>query len=304
MSHADSKQRFFFSDCDIRGEILRLEESLAPILQARDYPLSVQSVLSEAMAAVVLMANTLKFEGRLSLQAQGSGAVTLLLAEATHDGQIRGLAKLDESKLDESQMIAGSQPAEDSAPQPSLADLLGADGVLAITIRPTQGQQYQGVVPLDAPTLAACLEHYFDQSEQLKTRLWLTGGNGRAAGLLLQQLPNHASSAEENADIWQNIEVLADTLTMEELLDLPSEEVLHRLFHEQSVQLPDAQAIHFGCTCSRDKVQRTLASIGASELQGILDDLGEASISCDFCGQTELFDAVDLAQIIRELDPA
>lgn len=291
MSNADSKQRFFFSDCDIRGEILRLEASLAPILQAREYPLSVQSLLSEAMAAVVLLASTLKFEGRLSLQAQGTGGVTLLLAEATHDGQIRGLAKYDESQFDAA-----------CTEQPSMADLLGQEGIMAITIRPVQGQQYQGVVPLDANSLAACLEHYFDQSEQLKTRLWLTGGNGRAAGLLLQQLPSHVSTADENASIWQNIETLADTLTMEELLDLPNEEVLHRLFHEQTVQLADAQPLRFGCTCSREKVRRTLASLGAGELQSILGELGEAAISCDFCSQTEVFDAVDLAQIIRELN--
>ena len=292
MSNADSKQRFFFSDCDIRGEILRLEASLAPILQAREYPLSVQSVLSEAMAAVVLLASTLKFEGRLSLQAQGSGAVTLLLAEATHDGQIRGLAKYDETQFD---------ATDTNNSQPSLTDLLGTEGVMAITIRPLHGKQYQGVVPLDADSLAACIEHYFSQSEQLKTRIWLTGGNGRAAGLLLQQLPNQVSTPDENADIWQNIETLANTLTMEELLDLPNEEVLHRLFHEQTVQLADAQSLRFGCTCSRDKVSRTLASLGAAELQSILDELGEASINCDFCGQTEVFDAVDLAQIIHEL---
>lgn len=288
MSNADSKQRFLFPDSDIRGEILRLEASLAPILQAREYPLAVQGLLSEAMAAVVLMASTLKFEGRLSLQAQGKGPVSLLLAEATHDGQIRGLARFaEDTRYD--------------GVQPSVTELLGDGAVMAITIRPAQGQQYQGVVPLDAPSLAACLEHYFTQSEQLTTRLWLGAGNGRAAGLLLQRLPDRAANRTHNDEVWQNVETLADTLTMEELLDLPVETVLHRLFHETPPQLPPAQPLRFACTCSREKVQHTLLSLGREELQGILDELGEAVITCDFCGRTETFDAVDLDQLIHSL---
>lgn len=289
MSNADSKQRFLFPDSDIRGEILRLEGALAPVLQARDYPLSVQGQLSEALAASVLMASTLKFEGKLALQAQGQGPVNLLLVEAGHDGSLRGLARYDEDTHFEGD-------------QPTLQDLLGKAGIMAITIRPTQGQQYQGVVPLDAPTLAICLERYFRQSEQLDTRIWLAAGNGRAAGLLLQRLPERIASREANDAAWENIQALADTLTMEELLDLPAETVLHRLFHEQPPQLPPPQPLHFACTCSREKVRHTLLSLGADELQAILDDLGEAAISCDFCGNAETFDAVDLAQLIREAE--
>jgi len=287
MTNADCKQRFLFPDSDIRGEILRLEGALAPVLSARDYPLSVQGLLSEAMAAAVLMASTLKFEGRLALQAQGNGPVNLLLAEAGHDGSVRGLARWEDGVRFEGE-------------QPDLPTLLGDGGVMAITIRPRQGQQYQGVVPLDAGSLATCLEHYFTQSEQLDTRLWLAAGNGRAAGLLLQRLPERVASREHNDQVWQTIQALADTLTMEELLDLPATTVLHRLFHEEPPQLPPAQPLHFACSCSRDKVRHTLLSLGASELQAILDDLGEAAISCDFCGHSEVFDAVDLAQLVHE----
>ncbi len=287
MTNADSKQRFLFPDSDIRGEILRLEASLAPVLQARDYPLSVQGLLSEALAAAMLMASTLKFEGRLALQAQGSGPVTLLLTEACHDGSLRGLARFDEhTRFD--------------GTQPPLGELLGADGVLVITIRPQQGNQYQGVVPLEAASLAACLEGYFRQSEQLETRLWLAAGNGRAAGLLLQRLPDRLAERHHNDEVWQHVQTLADTLTMEELLDLPADTVLHRLFHEQPPQLPPAQPLRFACSCSRDKVRHTLLSLGADELQGVLDDIGEAVVSCDFCGRSEVFDAVDLAQLVHE----
>lgn len=287
MTDADSKQRFLFPDSDIRGEILRLEASLAPVLQSRDYPLSVQGLLSEAMAAAMLMASTLKFQGRLALQAQGSGPVTLLMAEASDQGEVRGLARFDDDTHFEGE-------------QPGLQQLLGDGGLMAITIRPHQGQQYQGVVPIDSPSLSGCLEHYFKQSEQLDTRLWLAAGNGRAAGLLLQRLPDRLADRAHNDEVWQHLQVLADTLTMEELLDLPAQTVLHRLFHEQPHELPPAQPLRFACTCSRQRVRHTLLSLGATELQGILDDIGEAVISCDFCGHGETFDAVDLAQLIHE----
>lgn len=288
MTDADRKQRFLFHDSDIRGEIVRLEASLAPVLQARDYPLSVQSLLSEAVAAVVLLASTLKFEGRLSLQAQGSGPVRLLLAEATHQSEVRGLAQ--------------HGPVVPADTQPRLKQMLGKDGLMAITIRPQRGRQYQGVVPLEAASLAGCLEHYFAQSEQLPTRVWLAAGNGRAAGLLLQQLPDRTTDHEQNQEVWEHVQALADTLTMEELLDLPSETVLHRLFHEEPPELSPAIPVTFACTCSRQKVRNTLLSLGRRELQAMLDEQGEVTVSCDFCGNDEHFDAVDLDELIHESD--
>lgn len=285
MTDADTRQHFLFPDSDIRGEIVRLEQSFARVAQARDYPMSVQGLLGEALAAATLMVGTLKFDGRLSLQAQGPGPVSLLLAEATHEGGVRGLAK------------HGPVPAESPA---SLRQMLGRDGLMAITIRPAQGRQYQGVVPLDASSLAGCLEHYFVQSEQLPTRVWLASGNGRAAGLLLQRLPDRLADAPHNAEMWRQVATLADTLTAEELLDLPPREVLRRLFHEVPPELPPARPVGFACTCSRQRIHNTLVSLGADELQSMLDEQGEITVSCDFCGSEERFDAVDLRQLIHE----
>ncbi|PKM23277.1 MAG: Hsp33 family molecular chaperone HslO [Gammaproteobacteria bacterium HGW-Gammaproteobacteria-14] len=286
MSQHDQRQRFLFPDSDIRGEIVRLESSLIPVLNARAYPLDVQSLLSESLAAVVLMAGTLKFEGRLSLQAQGNGRVSLLVAESTHDGGIRGLARHSDGEADQL--------------EPS--SLLGEDGIMAITIRPERGSQYQGVIPLEGLTLAACLEGYFEQSEQLPTRLWLAAGNGRAAGLLLQRLPDQVADRDDNAAVWQHVQTLADTLTLEELLDLPEETVLYRLFHETPPEVTAPQPLRFHCTCSREKVASTLMSLGRVELQAILDEQGSATISCDFCASETHFDAVDLDQLIHQLN--
>ena len=284
MNNADFKQRFLFPETDIRGELVRLDESLEAILGSHDYPLAVQGLVGEAVAAVALLAGTLKFSGRLSLQAQGRGPVSLLLAECTHDGQLRALARHD-GELDTAANIGA---------------LIG-DGTMVITITPDQGRQYQGIVPLEGDTLAQCLEGYFQQSEQLPTRLWLASGNGRAAGLMLQRLPDQVASGDENRNQWEHLEALAGTLKMEELLDLPAETVLRRLFHETPPRLPEAQPLRFGCTCSRERTENALLSLGADELKTLLDEDGEATLTCDFCLSQQHFDAVDLAELIRRL---
>lgn len=284
MNNADFKQRFLFPETDIRGELVRLDESLEAILGTHDYPLAVQGLVGEAVAAVALLAGTLKFSGRLSLQAQGRGPVSLLLAECTHDGQLRALARHD-GDLDTAADIR---------------TLIG-DGTMVITIIPDQGRQYQGIVPLEGDTLAQCLEGYFQQSEQLPTRLWLAAGNGRASGLMLQRLPDQMTSRDGNQRQWEHLEALAGTLKMEELLDLPAETVLRRLFHDTPPRLPEPQPLRFGCTCSRERTENALLSLGADELKTLLDEDGEATLTCDFCLSQQHFDAVDLAELIRRL---
>lgn len=282
----DSRYRFLFPETDIRGETLRLEASLAPAIQGRHYPDGVATLLGEAMAACALLSGTLKFEGRMSLQAQGHGPVSLLLAESSHDGALRGLARW--------------KGALSGLMQPSMTTLL-TGGTLAITIRPDQGQQYQGVVPLSGESLAACLEIYFEQSEQLPTRLWLAAGNGRAAGFMLQRLPDQVAQADDNALHWETLTTLAATLTTEELLGLPASELLHRLFHQTPPVLTKPAPLRFACTCSRQRVAGTLMALGAAELESMLEDLGKAEVVCDFCGQAEVFDKVDLGLLIHQI---
>lgn len=282
----DLRQRFLFPNSDIRGEIVRLDASLKPIISARQYPMAAESLLAEAVAAVTLLSGSLKFKGRLSLQAQGEGAIKLLLAECTHDSQVRALLHHNDA-----QGIPNSS---------AVGELIGK-GVMAITIRPEQGQDYQGMVPMEKDSLAGCLEDYFEQSEQLPTRIWLASGNGQAAGIMLQALPQQVATKEENDLTWERVVALTETITMDELLGLPVETVLHRLFHEDPPQLPDAQEVSFGCTCSRERVARALISLGVEELQSILDEQNEAEIQCDFCSKAQTFDAVDLAQLIHTM---
>ncbi|MDQ2694317.1 MAG: Hsp33 family molecular chaperone HslO, partial [Pseudomonadota bacterium] len=167
----------------------------------------------------------------------------------------------------------------------------------AITIDPGSGaEQYQGLVSLAGPTLAAALEDYFHRSEQLPTRLWLAADPRRAAGLLLQRLPGTAA----DPDAWSRIQQLGATVTATELLGLDDRDTLGRLFHQETVRLLAGQALSFRCTCSRQRTAAMLRALGAGEVQQILAGEGRVSVECQFCGMAYDFDAVDAAGLLAD----
>lgn len=280
---SDFIQRFHFSDSPVRGELVQLDATLAEVLDRHDYPEAVVRLLGEAMAACVLLASTLKFEGALILQARGEGPLAMLMVECNHRREVRAIA----------------QPGEDWDDSCTAMPLeqLFANGQLAITIDPVDGQRYQGIVPLQGHHLAACIEHYFQQSEQLPTRLWLAADREAAAGLLLQVLPGHDQG--EDADIWPRLTQLTDTVQADELLELPASELLYRLYHEETVELHTAEDVCFRCTCSRERTEQVLLSLGEAELRDILAEQGSIEISCQFCHQEYRFDPIDVEQLLR-----
>lgn len=281
---SDQIQRFHFSDSPVRGELVQLTGSVEEVLERHDYPERVERLLAEAMAASVLLATTLKFEGSLILQARGNGPLETLMVECNHRREVRAIARVGEDW----------SPA---AEQLSLGELFGNEGQLAITIDPEVGQRYQGIVPLDGDTLAACLEHYFMQSEQLPTRLWLASTDEGAAGLLLQVLPGHDQG--EDADIWPRLCQLTNTVTAPELLGLAATDLLFRLYHEETVELHPSEAVSFRCTCSRERTEQVLLSLGEPELRDIVADQGAIEVSCQFCNQEYRFDPIDVEQMLR-----
>lgn len=255
------------------------------MLAKHDYPLEVQTLLGEIMAAAILLAATLKFEGQLTIQARGNGPVSLLNVECTHEHQLRAIARWD-----------GDTTGMD------FRALLG-NAVLAITITPRQGERYQGIVPLTGTSLAECLEFYFAQSEQLPTRIWLYQGNNRAGGLLLQVLPYNSANPVDPArqqEDWHRVSSLAATLTADELLNLDSETLLTRLFHEEEVTVFPPEPIEFRCTCSRERTAAALVQLGKAELEDIVAEQGQVEITCQFCNQQYRFDPVDVAMLFQE----
>ena len=280
----DNLQRFVFEDAPIRGQIVHLDATYRAVLERKAYPPAVREVLGELMAASALLASTLKFEGKLIMQVQGSGPVRLLLAECNESGAMRALAHWR------------------GEVEPAPLDALVGEGKFVITIDPqTSGERYQGIVGLEGGSLARALEHYFAQSEQLETRLWLAADRNQAAGMLLQKLPNREGG---DADTWYRAVHLGSTLTRVELLSLPVREILRRLYHEDDIRLFDRQPLSFRCSCSRERVEAVLRMLGREEIVSILEERGDIEVDCEFCGARYAFDRVDAAQLFTPPAPA
>jgi len=276
MIEHDCLRRFIFPALGIRGEWVNLTESWQAAKQFQKSPDIVQHQLGQALAAVTMLSATIKFKGSMILQAQGSGPLLTLVAQATHKRKIRGLVRGDVQ-----------------APCATLAELFG-EGRLVLTIEQANAGPYQGVVPLAGKNLADALETYFSQSEQLKTRLWLFADDTRAGGLLLQELPalQHAP-----AD-WERIEILTDTVTAEELLSLTCRDMLHRLFHEEQVKVFEPEPVNFECACSRSRIERTLKALGKQALLNLLHEHGNIEVGCEFCGAQYAFDPIDVESVL------
>lgn len=292
MTDLDTLHRFTFSDAPVRGEIVGLSNSLQTLLANATYPAPIQGLLAEMAAATALLTATLKFEGEISLQIQGKGPMNYAVVSSTHELNYRGVARWDESL-------------------PSLPDRfseLCAQSVLVITITPDEGERYQGVVALDQETFAACLENYFQQSEQLLTRVFLfaqTEGGAAAGGMLLQVLPASAEATATNeADEFNHFATLAETLTAEEMLNLPVQTVLHRLYHEHDIELFDAEPVAFKCTCSKERSAAALRNIEKAELLSIVEQEGSVNMNCQYCHAEYRFDAIDIEAIHSGQQPS
>ena len=274
MAAQDITQRFIFDNADVRGELASLDSSYRQILAKHAYPQPVQALLGEMLAAAVLLSTTIKFDGLLILQARSSGPVSTLMVECSSDQAVRGIARY----------------ADDL--QGETLDELMPDGVLAITIDPTNGQRYQGIVSLEGGSLATALDSYFANSEQLPARSRLLADGRAARGFLLQALPaDRQPDAQEREETWQRLNILADTLSAEELISLDNQTLLHRLYHEEDVRLFDARPARFECSCSAERSGNALVSLGREDVLQLLQEQGgEITVDCQFCNSRYQYD--------------
>ena len=296
MHDRDCLHRFVFDQFPIRGHLVHLDAAWRALIEHREYPQSVRDVLGEAVAASLLLAATVKFDGTLSLQLQGDGPVHLVLAQCTSGLGVRGLARFRDAITPEA-ADPGNRPAV-------IGDLLGA-GNLTVTLETDDGgQRYQGIVPITGNRLADSLQVYFENSEQLPTRLWLYADGHGASGMLLQRLPGSgkvagASEAAAIDDAWRRVQLIGDTLTREELRTLTDAEILHRLFNEDDLRLFEPSPVYFRCRCSRERVGGMLQGLGETETRSVLAERGEVEVRCDFCNRAYVFDAVDVARLFN-----
>jgi molecular chaperone Hsp33 len=287
---SDQLLKSLFEGQGARVEIVQLDATWREIIARHQYPTCIQRLLGELVCAASLLSANLKFNGALVLQIQGDGPVGLLLVECQADLSLRATVKL-----------RGSTDAlPDDMDLQSLLNPKGG-GRFSIILDPLDrlpGQQpYQGIVPLEGSTVAELLEHYMASSEQLQTRLWLAADGQRAGGLLLQKLPDHGGQALVDADLWDRAQELAATVKRDELLRLRPEDLLRRLYWQETLHVFDPLPVRHHCACSRERVASVIRSLGQAEADSILSEQGSITISCDYCVKDFVFDAVDVAEL-------
>ena len=270
-------QRFLLDKLDIRGAVVRLDSVWQQLLTRRNYPAPVIELLGQMSATTLLLADNLKQPGRMTIELRDDGQVPLLVIDCNEALHFRCMA----------------QQSEEIRPD-SLIDLLGHGQLLLSLDLPSMRQPYQSFVPLVGDSIAEIIEHYLKQSEQLAARLFLAASPHGACGLFLQKMP---STDQRDADGWTRIEALAGTVRPEELLDLPGEELLTRLFHEETVHVFDKKAVTGNCPEDRGKVKNMLLALGREEIYAALRERGEIVIRDDLGNREYRFDKAAIDEL-------
>lgn len=276
-------QRFLLPELDIRGAVVRLDQVWQALRAGRNYPPAVATLLGQMSAISAIITGNLKQTGRLTFQIQGHGPVSLLVVDCTEALNLRAMARVD-----------GDVPESGD-----LAALVG-DGSLQLSLdAPSMREPYRSLVPLQGDSIAAVFEHYLTQSEQQPARLWLACSPATSTALFLQCLPG---AAERDADGWSRVTQLAHTVKDEELLSLPVEELLGRLFAEENVLLLDSRPVVHHWPPDRAKVIDMLRGLGEAQIRRVFAEHGEVVIRDDLSNNDYHFDADDIDMIFAPPD--
>lgn len=289
----DTLQRFVFENTPVRGNLVNLTQTFQQALNLQQLPKGLRHALGELMAASALLSATLKMHGALVLQIQSKGLLKLLVVECSSD--LEGAIKIR----------ATAKWSGEISDEKTLFELI-EHGHFMITLDPKDGgQAYQGIVPLEGDSISAILENYMLRSEQIDTKIWLCCDGNSAAGMLIQKLPETMNQVTQTHDLisqdletWNRVGYLASTVTEDELLNLPTETLLTRLFNEEDIRLFEASPTAFFCSCTRESVSNMLRMLGDEELTSIIEERGNIEVNCDFCNTLYTFDKVDAAQLM------
>ena len=303
---SDKLHRFLLEKLNVHGGWIQLDHTWQDILATTDYPKPIRKVLGEAITAVSLIASSLKFKGSLIMQMNDTHPVTMLVVQASSEGTLRGIARWtgkiedDTSFRDlfgEGRLVMSIQ--KETSPPSDAGDASDAGksrsrNPSTINQREKMGRTelYQSIISLDGDNLSEVLATYFKQSEQLDTQFILTADENKAAGLMLQSLP---STDDEQG--WDHALALANTIKSEEILALGAQEMLHLLYHEEDLRLYEGEERRFQCTCSQEKVESLVKSLGIEEANETINEQGNIGIDCQFCNQRYQLDSIDIKRI-------
>jgi len=270
---------------DARLMTVHLGKTKNEMLDHQTMPMAVKTLCEELVAAACLLSHMLKFDGQMILQIKGSGPITMMVAECSSEGHIRSTAQWAE--------VGNASTFE---------DLVGT-GYLAVTVDPRQGERYQGIVPLESGSISGCLNRYFENSEQLDTKLWLATNQSTVGGLLIQRIPDEGGQSLQGYSNWKTLSTLADTITDHELALDAGPLLIYKLFHELDPRGFDPWTIEFGCSCSRERSARALRALGETELKQLFTEQPSFTLDCHFCGQVYQYDQADLEWLLSDQPP-
>ncbi len=280
-----------------RGRIVRLDNVMREVFGRAQYPDNVAAAVAETAALGALIASLMKFDGIFTLQLQGNGPISVLVADVTSAGKIRATAKYDAKAIENAQVLRKTEGQIE--PTPHWLE----NGNLIFTIDQGKNTElYQGVVDLQGKNLEECALRYFKNSEQIDTYLHLylqkKGDVWQSAGILIQKMPQKGGNeivADDDSlkELWKENKILLDSLKSEEIFNLDLQEVLFRLFHEHQVRVNKEQKYTFGCRCNREKLQQTLSSMKPEDIADMVEN-GKITATCNFCGEVYAFDKGEL----------
>ena len=274
---ADHVIPFSFEALPVRGEIIQLSRAWRRMLRDHDYAPAIRETLGHAAAATGLIAQSLKFDGAITMQIQGQGDLRMLVMQCTSALELRGMAT--------------------PAPEVSATNFgeLIERAHCAITVDSGE-RPYQGIVEVDRDSLAGSLEHYFARSVQVPSHVVLVSNDELAGGILLQQMPGQSM----NIDDWNRLGFLAATLTPADFESGTAMELIHKLFNEDDVRVFDGRPVTFRCRCSRERTEEVLRMLGEAETQEAVAEQGRIEVTCEYCGRQRHFDAVDVSRLFAD----
>lgn len=272
MEENDTRLNFIFDNLPVRGELVRLTDSYQTILKQQPYSDQTAKLLGEALSSIALLNGISKHDGRIILQFQGKKHLKLLSVHCSEDDQLRALIQTDDSQPDDKNMFE--------------------DGQMVLFYEPdNKGQRYQSIIEIVSPNIAQNMEHYFSQSEQTQTRIWIAHTKDSISAFMLQLMPDES---DKKGISWEHVTALAETITDKELSTLSFHDILTRLFHEEQVRVFKPQPLKFGCACSKEKMQNAILATGKTEIDKILQEHDSVDVNCEYCGNEYSFDNVDI----------
>lgn len=259
---------FRYHQLPLFGGLVALGPEWSQLVNERGYNEHAAQLLGESLCTVALLAGSAKTPPKLTLQLSGAADVDLLVAQSLRPGQLRGMVK----------------PAQ----LPALP--FGKGGRLVMTLEAArQAEAAQSIVSLDGHNLAAAMQQYFDQSEQLPSRFYLKADKQQAFGLLVQRV------AGDNTDVSAALQVV-ENWALGELPPEP-EQFLPALLDHDIELVGAAQPWSVACHCDAGSVGRMLLGLGREEARELAQKEGGIQIECGYCGAAYAYDRAQIEQL-------